>query len=126
VQNKNLGSTEKIINTIPMSLRADKEKGEEMIIPQAMKLNTIYSNFMPHGYTYNTDIKWDSDNHKVLLEREGTITRQWLKSKLAEADFEDLMGKCTVNPSEAVTVIWGHVLNSFEEWGLGCLGENLG
>lgn len=86
------------------------------MIKEAMKLNSEYSEFMPHKYLYQ---KNDAYVLKDLVKREACITKKWLELKLGKAVSGYLINQC-VTDNNAAKAIWELILESFDGWGLQC------
>jgi len=119
IQSGSVSNGVEVIDMIPMS-------ASDSINP-AMKLNKLYAEYMPHDYSYNLGhYVYNKPEIESLIKREAQITKEWLKLKLGEVDFGDLVERYDADPSEVVAEVWDCVSKSFKDWELGCLGENLG
>jgi hypothetical protein len=85
-------------------------------IPNAMRLNSEYAEFMPHRYLYQ--IK-NNFTEAGLETKEANITKKWLELKLTENEeiSKDIIIKCETD-NNAVIEIWNLIIGSFDEWGL--------
>lgn len=108
---------EAAVEKIPMS--------EAKIIKQAVKLNSFYTDFTPHKYSY--DGKYgdvEISDVATLIEREGAIVKEWLQLKLGQGVSGYLIEQ-SVTDNNAVKAIWDLVLESFDDWGLPVMFEEL-